>query len=194
MVAAAFISGAGNKGTEPPKVEVKIPKEFKDDIPIDYRSKFKRISSFEKSALHWNLGIVIYCNTCLKAYLNNYIEFLREFEADEDEEEELKLEYKTYPVGTVIVKDHFQLNAAHFVDSSAIPSAPSTIAVMVKKEKGFDPTHGDWLYGYFGADGKMIASGKAANPAVKALCSDCHNNIKERDYIFSRRTRSDHPK
>ena len=166
---------------------IKIPDKLAAYIPVDYRAKFQRLTGLEKSALHWNQGIVVYCNICQDVYTNNYIEFLRDFndDGDEEEEKEGKSRYKKYPAGTVIVKDHFPLGKRYFLDEGAVPTDPTTIAVMIKHKKGYDPIHDDWQYGYFMPSGQVIAIGKGEDSQIKKLCSDCHRNIRSRDHIFS---------
>ena len=178
--------------------KIVIPKEFSSYVPPDYHTKFQRLSSFEKSALHWNQGIVVYCNTCKDVYINNDLEYLREFDDDEDDEDDEEEDsssktskYKKYAVGTVIVKDHFPLEKRYFVNKQAVPTNPTTVAVMIKRKKGFDPIHDDWQYGYFTLQGNIIVNGKGENQAVKKLCSDCHKNIHSRDHIFSSRLKSE---
>ena len=43
------------------------------------------------------------------------------------------------PVGTVVVKEK------HW---NEVADSPSALAVMIKREPGYDPDHGDWEYGY----------------------------------------------
>jgi hypothetical protein len=76
------------------------------------------------------------------------------------------------PVGTVVVKEK------HWNERSDTPSA---VAVMIKREPGYDPEHGDWEYGYeerSQTEKRRVVRGKLDS------CIDCHSNARERDYLF----------
>jgi hypothetical protein len=50
------------------------------------------------------------------------------------------------------------------------------------KVKGYNPEAGDWFWGKYGPDGKIMASGK-----VKG-CINCHGVQKAKDWIFTEAT------
>lgn len=75
------------------------------------------------------------------------------------------------PVGTIVVKEKL----------SSIKSAGDLVAygVMIKREKGYDPGHGDWEYGYVSVQPEKPASrGRLSN------CRSCHAGAKGSDYLF----------
>ena len=74
-----------------------------------------------------------------------------------------------FPVGSVIVKEK------HPNPKSA---TPELLTVMRKREKGFNPTHGDWEYLVLdGAAKKITSSGKLQN------CQKCHERWKSTDFV-----------
>ncbi|MEP6754539.1 MAG: cytochrome P460 family protein [Chthonomonadales bacterium] len=74
-----------------------------------------------------------------------------------------------YPVGSVIVKEKHP---------TATSSTPELLTVMRKREKGFNPTHGDWEYITLdGASQKVTSAGKLQN------CQKCHERWKSTDYV-----------
>lgn len=179
---ALLFSGAGSK-----KAAVVIPKKLDPYVKPDYADSYTQLSGLEKSALHWNYGITIFCIKCEPAYVQNYLEYQKQFEADdEDEDEEVTYNFIKYAEKTVFVKNHYILKQNHYLNEKAIPEPPDMVAVMIKREAGYDPEFGDWQYGYFNAKGNVIVEGKGSKPAIRSLCSDCHKNISERDHIFSR--------
>lgn len=169
--------------------EVIIPQKYQALIK-NYRHKLERVSGLEPSPLHWGHGVVVYGDhEAAKIYRHNHLEFIKEFEMDEGDDEdddEFVINYKKYKVGTVFVKEQFSLPGKHSLASTGIPSDPSSIIVMIKEKPGYDPAGNDWKYVYFMVDGNIVAEGKSSVPAVKVLCSNCHQNVKQRDFIFSR--------
>jgi hypothetical protein len=75
-----------------------------------------------------------------------------------------------FPEGSVIVKEKLP-------DKSS--QAPELLTVMIKREKGFNPTSGDWEYMVVDGTGtKVLAKGKLEN------CQACHAARPETDYVF----------
>jgi hypothetical protein len=75
----------------------------------------------------------------------------------------------TFPVGSVIVKEK------HNGDKG--PALLST--VMIKREKGFNPTCGDWEFASLDASGQKITSqGKLE------FCMKCHQDVPKKDFVF----------
>jgi hypothetical protein len=75
-------------------------------------------------------------------------------------------EAKEFPVGAVFVKEKL-----------APKEAVLDVGGMVKREKGYDPAHGDWEFFFSASDGKFD-TGKLAT------CVDCHGGGK-RDHVFA---------
>ncbi len=86
--------------------------------------------------------------------------------------------YQPYPVGTVVLKENFLAEGGK-------PTQATTVTAMIKQSPGYAPQAGDWEYLQFDAAGRIIVAGRGDDPAIRALCADCHNNMAERDYIFS---------
>jgi hypothetical protein len=77
-----------------------------------------------------------------------------------------------FPEGSVIIKE--KLTAE---DSTK----PELMTIMRKREKGYNPTHGDWEYLVTDGAGKQIqAAGKLDN------CQKCHIQWKAGDYVSRR--------
>ncbi len=73
---------------------------------------------------------------------------------------------KVMPIGSVVVKEKH----AH---------AMLAYALMIKRETGYDPEHGDWQYVYVDAYAKpSLSEGKLNN------CIHCHQGAKDSDYLF----------
>ncbi len=80
--------------------------------------------------------------------------------------------------GTILLKEHYK-------NENGQPGAPETITLMIKREKGYDPNAGDWEYSQFDTTGKMLMEGRSRRINIFQNCTECHANIKERDYIFT---------
>lgn len=80
---------------------------------------------------------------------------------------------QTVPTGTIVVKEKFS-------DPLAI-SPPTAIGVMIKREPGYDPEHGDWEYAY------EERSPKTEQTLVRGRlesCIKCHSGARDTDYLF----------
>ena len=73
------------------------------------------------------------------------------------------------PVGMRVVKAQYSKTAADVV---------SGLTVMMKMEPGYDPEHGDWLYGVYDPAGT-----KAKMEGKLEMCIECHENDADRDYL-----------
>lgn len=145
----------------------------------DYRKKWTRISDFDLSGLHWNQYVTIYVNKDPEKYVQNFREYLRVYiNSDGGDADTAKPAFQVYSTGTIFLKEHYQLENGR-------PGKPLNVAMMIKREKGYDPGAGDWQYVYFDINGNTITDGNSSNPVTHALCAKCHGNIGERDYIFS---------
>ncbi len=147
-----------------------------------YRKGWHRLSGFEYSGLHWNQFIILYVNQAPGIYRHNYNRYLDEFAEDDwgDEEDEspARSGFRFYPPGTIFIKENFRV-------SEGRPAAAVSLTVMKKHQPGYDPERGDWEFIQSDVDGRILNRGKASDPGIRAICSDCHANIADRDYIFS---------
>jgi Cytochrome P460 len=57
------------------------------------------------------------------------------------------------------------------------------IAVMVKKEPGYDAANGDWYYEMRMADGKPMMKGPMPMAGKMAMCIGCHAAASGSDYL-----------
>lgn len=74
-----------------------------------------------------------------------------------------------FPEGSIVVKEKLTAKES---------STPELLTVMRKRERGYDPEHGDWEYLVFDGDGKtMKESGKLQK------CQECHAREKATDYV-----------
>src|SRR5262245_18484665 len=75
-----------------------------------------------------------------------------------------------FPAGSVIVKEKLP-------DKSS--QSPELLTVMIKKEKGFTASGGDWEFMVVDGQGKAVTDrGKLEN------CQSCHLSTPQSDYIF----------
>ena len=81
-----------------------------------------------------------------------------------------------FPVGAVVVK---QKSILGYRDTNGawIREADTGVGGMVKRNPGYDPTHGDWEYFYF-QDPKKIESGHIPS------CIQCHESARDKDRVF----------
>ena len=153
----------------------------------NYRQSFQRLTGFEHSGLHWNRFIAVYINDNSQAYINNYFQNLRQFQYEFDEDftddmkninQEIPRGFKPYPAGTVLIKENYS-------GETGRPSKPVDLTIMIKHQAGYDPMNGDWEYILNSVGGEILLRGKGQDPAIQEACANCHQNISERDYIFS---------
>jgi hypothetical protein len=76
----------------------------------------------------------------------------------------------TAPVGAVSIKPYEA-------------GATKGLAVMVKKEPGYDPENGDWLYEMRSADGAVQSRGGKPMSGKIAMCIGCHVAAADKDYL-----------
>jgi hypothetical protein len=88
------------------------------------------------------------------------------------------------PVGAVVVKEKWWgfspggLNAdPKRADLDKLP-ASTEYGMMIKREPGYDPAHGDWQYVY-------VEAGKVTEGRLPS-CIQCHSQFKARDYLAVR--------
>lgn len=148
------------------------------EATLGYRENWYRMTGLNYSGMHWNQSVMVFLSQDPEIYRFNHFEYMRRFEEDldEDDEDEIK-PFRQYKPGTVIVKENF-------FTVKGEPITPVSLTIMIKREPGYDPNNGDWEYIQISATGDTIVAGKADEPAIKALCSDCHMNMQDRDYLF----------
>jgi len=74
------------------------------------------------------------------------------------------------PVGTTAIKE-FDMDGDGNLDG---------LAVMFKKDAGFDPTHGDWHYEMRGTSGDLMPD---PAPGAIPMCVGCHTASAGTDYL-----------
>jgi Cytochrome P460 len=77
-----------------------------------------------------------------------------------------------FPVGSVIVKEKYAGPQAEQADLVAI-------ALMIKRQAGFDPAHGDWDYAYY-----EPSLGVVQTTEQTAYCGQCHAAASASDFVF----------
>jgi hypothetical protein len=77
---------------------------------------------------------------------------------------------QVYAEGSIIVRE-----------KRAYPDAnkPQLLAVMIKREKGFNPAANDWLF--LTVDGGLA---KVKARTKKGACLGCHEYARARDFVF----------
>lgn len=75
-----------------------------------------------------------------------------------------------YPVGTTIVKEKL---------SNPEAEKPFAVAAMIKREKGYDPDHGDWEYVY-----TTLGENPETQRGKISSCIACHRIKAEQDYLY----------
>jgi len=153
----------------------KSPEKYRPLLK-EYRGQWPSLSGIQYSGLHWNQFIAVYSNSGAAVYENNHKQFLRWYDDPDDEENEPQ--YLKYPVGTVLLKENYAAEDGH-------PGAPLSLTMMIKQAPGFSSGHGDWLFLQTSTAGDILIEGSFNDPEVKAVCADCHENVADRDYIFS---------
>lgn len=152
-----------------------VPQEFRTTLK-EYRKSWTRLSNLQFSGLHWNQSVVVYTNKNPEIYRSNYAIYQKY--ASGDAEEVDKLQFASYPIGTILLKENY-------VSSDNVVSAPASIALMIKREKNYDATTGDWQFVQFNASGRVLANGSSKDATVATACTQCHQSMAPRDYVFT---------
>lgn len=90
-----------------------------------------------------------------------------------------------FPDGAIIAALHYRFvpslenNKAFGRDQSFVAGAPTNVQFMVKDSKKYATT-GGWGFGHFNNDRKPV------DDAFMKSCFPCHQNIEERDLVFTR--------
>jgi hypothetical protein len=148
-------------------------------IPADYRQRWRALTKLAFSGMHWNQSVVVYSNAPDDTYQHNQNTWWeQEQNSGWSSNEDQAAPFHTYARGTVLVKEGFNVDAKG-------RHMPTFLAVMVKREGGFDPEHGDWEYLQSTPQGQVMLRGSFSSAPVRAACGECHSNVAERDYVFS---------
>ncbi len=164
--------------------EFKIAEELKEEVGL-YRKNWTRLTGYEFSGLHWNQFIAIFVNKDPEIYTYNYSQYVKHYleddwdDNDDFSNEEIEPEFIEYKEGTIFLKEHFQ-------SSNGKPASGTVITLMKKMKQGYDPEYGNWKYYWIdGVSGNIIQEGKSDNYTLYKSCIECHENMKERDFVFS---------
>ncbi len=120
------------------------------DVNLKPRPANKKQSRQEEESLHVTAFGVVYANGLARR----------------------AMEEKTpvFPQGSIIVRERL---------SSETSQAPELLTVMVKREKGFNPTVGDWQF--LVMDG---AAKRVLRRETTGSCSSCHASRESTDFVF----------
>lgn len=75
-----------------------------------------------------------------------------------------------FPAGSILVREKL---------AEVTSTKPELLAVMIKREKGFNPEAGDWLF--------LTVNGEATSVkerTKKGTCLECHAAARDRDFVF----------
>jgi hypothetical protein len=163
--------------TPAPPPEPKPPAAHPNGFPVDY-SKW---DSLTEKPVVTNARAMLDCRAPVPFKLNadgtspegvnspHHIPALKYF-ASPDQLKAVKEGKAPYPVGTTVVKEKL-----HSEDAKG----PFAVAAMIKREKGYDPDHGDWEYVY-----TTLGEKPETQRGKLASCIQCHRIKKEEDYLF----------
>ncbi|WP_194945094.1 cytochrome P460 family protein [Shewanella sp. TC10] len=134
------------------------------------------MTGFEHSGLHWELFVVVYTDIGEDVYKHNFLQYSTWFDDPEDEDNQPN--YKTYPIGTTFIKENYSMK-------NGKPDKAQWLTIMIKREQDFNPEGGNWEYMQFNVNGEAMINGSSIDNQVSSQCAQCHENVAERDYIFS---------
>ena len=83
--------------------------------------------------------------------------------------EGIGLSLKTFPVGSIFVREKL----------SPTTSKPELLAVMIKRESGFNPEASDWQFLLTDGNKKKVKLNQKTGE-----CLNCHWQKKESDFVF----------
>ncbi|PCJ62883.1 MAG: hypothetical protein COA79_01790 [Planctomycetota bacterium] len=169
--------------------DFKFPEKLKKRFG-NYRKNWHRLTDYEFSGLHWQQMVVIYVNKNPEIYSANYKQFSKFYLSDDEDVDEIEDEptFENYPEGTIFLKEHY------FVKKN-MPSDQGTIAIMEKMPVGYDSKNGNWRYSWINSSsGTVLMKGKSGAIGLQKACIECHQNIPDRDYVFSTALRSKYKK
>ena len=136
---------------------------FVTEIPPGYRD-WRLISVAHEEGNLNSLGAILGNDIAVRAYREGKLPF---------------------PDGTIIAALHYrhvsseENNNVFGRAQSFVPGPPTNVQFMVKDSKKYAAT-GGWGFGHFNSDGKPVAD------AFMKTCFPCHQQVKERDLVFTR--------
>lgn len=143
------------------------------DYDLKEYKGWRWLSAFEPSGLHWEQFVSVYIKESDEIYRNNHAVYFAEFMDDE-----VDAQYQEYPLNSTLVKENYApLNGK--------PGQLTSITVMIKEALDNPNKLLNWRYQQYSASGQLLIDGTANDPVVNTMCASCHNNVAERDYIFS---------
>ena len=126
------------------------------------------------SPSHWNYHIRTFISAELTTYANNYGAVELEME-QRTLGEDIDAAFVEYAYGTVLVKAHYK---------RAQDADPVKVTFMIKEGQGYDPAYSNWRY--VEVDGnKITANGNSRDPHVYRRCIQCHESVKNRNYLYN---------
>lgn len=148
-------------------------------IPADYRKSWRRLSNIAVSGLHWQQWVVVYSNQGGAVYRHNrdIVWAQQQGSGWSDVEPAKELGYQSFKPGTILIKEGFI--------GTAVGLRPDFLAIMIKRQPGFDAKHGDWEYIRSDPRGKVIMQGPLTSRQMGDACGNCHNNVQDRDFVFA---------
>lgn len=124
--------------------------ESEDPVTAAYQGWERYNTVPYRSSLHGNLFVNNYANP----RASNYAEFEK---------------LGTLPVGAVIAKDSFTVT-----EGGDVMTGP--IFLMEKREAGFNPAAGDWLFMMIRPDGSVAGTTGGPGAENVTFCGDCHGS------------------
>ncbi len=91
--------------------------------------------------------------------------------------EAFRAERGPVPLGTRLVKEHFERSTNRDRDDDGGAPAAGPLMMMEKVAPGFDPEHGDWRYVVVGKSGEVLKDGPISS------CAGCHDDAPH-DHLF----------
>ena len=81
------------------------------------------------------------------------------------------------PVGSILAKDSFTATDGDDIYAGAL-------FIMEKLAEGVSNKTGDWRYAMIMPDGSVFGDSAIAGDESMKFCHDCHDRVKNRDYLF----------
>ena len=176
-----FMPSGASDNTTPPGQAQPLPAftmpAALEPVLQQYRQGWTQATALERSALHWNQGVVIYLNQGMARYRNNHA-VQKDMRHGEELTETRSSGFTVYSPGTIVLKENYVLEHGG-------PPRPASVTAMIKRENGYDPAMGDWQFVQFDPTGQILVNGSSRDPGVDAACAACHRGMVERDYVFS---------
>lgn len=123
-------------------------------LPKDFRARYSKLSSARFVSAGHASG-----------------RFEVEVYANDSAREAFPRQSGTFPVGAVLVKEHWERGPGRTANQ------PGPLMAMEKMASGFDAEHGDWRYVVVGPSGEVLEDGKPDG------CVLCHDDAPH-DHVF----------